>query len=233
MIKTNLINFNAVLETIKELHNNILPIPEFNKNDFNAYLTATRNGDNETATKYQKQLELHHIAKDNARENNEKIERLIKIYNENARFTLCDELMPLIIAELNKIAGKSFGEKTREKIRNYFKENYNVSIWFNGDTIGAVPLNENGYSISYEYSIKIECVYTDANNKILSDRAIEYKNPYKYAENPAGYLTQMLIEFNEIKTLLDNVYFKICDYNQKIVTGFNEFSYPRTTSFFD
>lgn len=73
-----------------------------------------------------------------------------KILKDNARHRLVAEVLPVCLEELYKYAGKGYGEKTKEKVREAVKARTGCAFYVNrgsfNDELCIVPLNERGGS---------------------------------------------------------------------------------------
>lgn len=74
-----------------------------------------------------------------------------KILRDNARWAFVDEIMPAIIATVEKYAGKAYGPKTKEAIKEEMKTRIGCAVYFKeeeyrGDRVVIVPLDKNGHS---------------------------------------------------------------------------------------
>lgn len=103
-----------------------------------------------------------------------------RILHDNARRALYEEIMPIAIKIINKYAGKPYGEKTKQKIREALIEKANCAVYmsnrFDGE-ISLVPLNKEGYSTTiFRYDeFNIYTKYIDGKKeKILVDNKIQF-----------------------------------------------------------
>lgn len=81
----------------------------------------------------------------------EKLRLVNKILRDNARRAFVNEVLPVILAVIEKYAGKAYGPKTKETIREELKERIGCAVWFNAgaygwDEINITPLNNNGHT---------------------------------------------------------------------------------------
>jgi hypothetical protein len=99
-----------------------------------------------------------------------------QILKDNARRAYYAEVMPAALEIINSYAGKSYGEKTKEKIRQALISRANCSVYITAsrytDSITLVPLNENGFSGTMFNYGEFE-IYTKGENgdrkKIITD----------------------------------------------------------------
>lgn len=138
-----------------------------------------------------------------------------QILHDNARRAYFENVLPIILKELYKYAGKSYGEKTKEKIRNAVKEKANCSFYIEHsyiDTLHIIPLDSNGYSNGTIFLYNDFEVYTtvndgkranmiDANNKIveLPIESFYLENCPEYVENVDKRVKEIIDAFNAAK----------------------------------
>lgn len=103
---------------------------------------------------------------------NEEIKDLtisIKILNSNAKLSLYNEALPVVLEVLAKYKNKPYGPKTEEKIRDEIKEKINCSFYisdrYNSQEYHIIPLE---YSCN-TYNIECGPQYIDGKQKKLLD----------------------------------------------------------------
>lgn len=103
---------------------------------------------------------------------NEEIKDLtitIKILNSNAKLSLYNEALPVVLEVLAKYKNKPYGPKTEEKIRDEIKEKINCSFYisdrYNSQEYHIIPLE---YSCN-TYNIECGPQYKDGKQKKLLD----------------------------------------------------------------
>lgn len=109
----------------------------------------------------------------------------IALIKENATMLFFKEYMPMVIYILKKYNGKSYGPKTREKIRDEIKKELNIGFYVNTTsyhcTACIYPLNKDHYT---DYSIKAcECTQYSHNSQnyiLTTDNKINVKDNVAY-----------------------------------------------------
>lgn len=103
---------------------------------------------------------------------NEEIKDLtisIKILNSNAKLSLYNEALPVVLEVLAKYKNKPYGPKTEEKIRYEIKEKINCSFYisdrYNSQEYHIIPLDSSGNT----YNIECGPQYIDGKQKKLLD----------------------------------------------------------------
>ena len=103
---------------------------------------------------------------------NEEIKDLtisIKILNSNAKLSLYNEALPVVLEVLAKYRNKPYGPKTEEKIRDEIKEKINCSFYisdrYSSQEYHIIPLE---YSCN-TYNIECGSQYIDGKQKKLLD----------------------------------------------------------------
>lgn len=108
-------------------------------------------------------IEKHHANESKIKANEElqidtKIQR--SLLTTNARIALFNETAPVLLEELNKYAGKPYGEKTKEKIYNAFKARTNCGFYIKDSNTSAITLY--AFESWRDYEVTIGTVYTPA-----------------------------------------------------------------------
>lgn len=144
-----------------------------------------------------------------------------RILHDNARRALYEEVMPIAIDIINQYAGKAYGEKTKEKIRQALIEKTNCSVYIThsySDSITIVPLNKDGFSGTYfkydDFEIYTkyvdgECASLLIDNKIqrLTMEMLYLSDCAEYVENVNKRVKDIKKAFNaaqEAEKALDN-----------------------------
>ena len=102
---------------------------------------------------------------------NEEIKDLtisIKILNSNAKLSLYNEALPVVLEVLAKYKNKPYGPKTEEKIRDEIKEKINCSFYISDRYIQEYHIIPLEFS-SNTYNIECGSKYTDGKRKKLLD----------------------------------------------------------------
>lgn len=108
---------------------------------------------------------------------NEEIKDLtisIKILNSNAKLSLYNETLPVVLEVLAKYKNKPYGPKTEEKIRDEIKEKINCSFYisdrYNSQEYHIIPLEFSNNN----YNIECGSKYIDGKQKkLLEDNKIQ------------------------------------------------------------
>ena len=144
-----------------------------------------------------------------------------RILHDNARRAYYAETMPIAIEIINKYAGKAYGEKTKQKIREALIEKANCAVYisnrFDGE-ISLVPLNEEGYSTTIfrydEFDIytkyingKKEKILIDNKIQMLTMDALVLSNCAEYVDNVSERIAEIKAAFaaaQEAQKTLEN-----------------------------
>lgn len=161
---------------------------------------------------------------------NEEIKDLtisIKILNSNAKLSLYNEALPVVLEVLAKYKNKPYGPKTEEKIRDEIKEKINCSFYisdrYNSQEYHIIPLE---YSCN---TYNIECgpkyIY-GKQKKLLVDNKIQVLefNDLTIYYSSKEYIDNIPKRIKELKRLYKKAYEKqqeldtLCsDYNSLAV----------------
>ena len=193
-MKTLLNNYKKVMEVIKKVSNRLKKNEDYIKkvdaDYYNGLNTARENND--------KNL-LDFIIQENKENENEYIKVCDAIYkdklklkflDDNKKSMLFEDIKPVLAEILTTYKNKQLGEKTRDKIKNDFKNKTGCGIWFeegayySTNKIHIYVLNENGFN-SYN-EIEINTPYDEPiikDNKIISDDISKLYIREKYHEN--------------------------------------------------
>lgn len=87
----------------------------------------------------------------------------LKLMQNNARISLFNEVMPIVLEVLQKYNGKAHGEKTSQKIRDEIKEKTNCYVYMNSSSFRIVPCDTVGNT----YNVECGTRYIDGNKKPL------------------------------------------------------------------
>lgn len=108
---------------------------------------------------------------------NEEIKDLtisIKILNSNAKLSLYNEVLPVVLEVLAKYKNKPYGPKTEEKIRDEIKEKINCSFYisdrYNSQEYHIIPLEFSGNT--YNIECGPQCI-DGKQKKLLDDNKIQ------------------------------------------------------------
>lgn len=93
----------------------------------------------------------------------------LKLMQNNARISLFNEVMPLVLEVLQKYNGKAHGEKTSQKIREEIKEKTNCFVYVKSDSFSISPCG----TIGHTYDVTCGTKYENGNKKkVLIDNKI-------------------------------------------------------------
>lgn len=98
----------------------------------------------------------------------------LKILQNNARVALFHEVMPVALEVLSKYTGKSYGEKTRQKISDEVMQKTNCRFYISGRFgDGSYEIYPNVFR--YVYNISCGTICIDGKNKpLLVDNKIQH-----------------------------------------------------------
>nr|WP_278545766.1 hypothetical protein [Catenibacterium mitsuokai] len=145
---------------------------------------------------------------------NEEIKDLtisIKILNSNAKLSLYNEALPVVLEVLAKYKNKPYGPKTEEKIRDEIKEKINCSFYisdrYNSQEYHIIPLEYSGNT----YNIECGAKYIDGKQKKLLDenkiQALEFSDITLYYTSKE-YIDNIPKRIKELKRLYKKAYEK-------------------------
>ena len=145
---------------------------------------------------------------------NEEIKDLtisIKILNSNAKLSLYNEALPVVLEVLAKYKNKPYGPKTEEKIRDEIKEKINCSFYisdrYNSQEYHIIPLE---YSCN-TYNIECGPKYMDGKQKKLLDenkiQVLEFNDLTIYYSSKE-YIDNIPKRIKELKRLYKKAYEK-------------------------
>ena len=88
----------------------------------------------------------------------------IAILNNNYKIAFFAEILPAIIAVLEKYRGKAYGEKTRKKIREELLQITQCNIYFSAEEINIYKADNKGYNTPFHLT-----AYTKNRARILNE----------------------------------------------------------------
>ena len=162
---------------------------------------------------------------------NEEIKDLtisIKILNSNAKLSLYNEALPVVLEVLAKYKNKPYGPKTEEKIRDEIKEKTNCSFYisdrYNSQEYHIIPLEYSGNT----YNIECGPQYIDGKQKKLLEenkiQALEFSDITLYYTSKE-YIDNIPKRIKELKRLYKKAYEKqqeldaLCSEYNSLVVG--------------
>ncbi|WP_317414164.1 hypothetical protein [Holdemanella porci] len=152
----------------------------------------------------------------------------IKILNSNAKLSLYNEALPVVLEVLAKYKNKPYGPKTEEKIRDEIKEKINCSFYisdrYNSQEYHIIPLEFSGNT----YNIECGPQYIDGKQKKLLDdnkiQVLELSDITLYYASKE-YIDNIPKRIKELKRLYKKAYEKqqelseICSEYNSLVVG--------------
>lgn len=160
-----------------------------------------------------------------------------RILHDNSRRVLLAAVLPEIKAVFSKYDGKSYGEKTKEKIRDEIVRRCNCSVYISKEYKHAdfhiVPLNEDGYNdYSFKYNdFELMPQYNPetgeynsiltGENKINAGSIDNYKLmncPY-FCQEPEERAAQIIEKNREYNSMLKELERMESEYNSLLPSG--------------
>lgn len=152
----------------------------------------------------------------------------IKILNSNAKLSLYNEALPVVLEVLAKYKNKPYGPKTEEKIRDEIKEKTNCSFYisekYSSQEYHIIPLEFSGNT----YNIECGAKYIDGKQKKLLDdnkiQVLELSDITLYYASKE-YIDNIPKRIKELKRLYKKAYEKqqelseICSEYNSLVVG--------------
>ena len=165
--------FIDILEAIKKLNTEIREAEERQKAEMDRYF-ATFEGltikERIAQKKENPEAEAEHlqrIAETQEAVTNGKLK--LKLMQNNARISLFNEVMPIVLEVLEKYNGKPHGEKTEKKIREEIKEKTDCFVYVYVDSFSIVPCG----TVANTYKVDCGTKYDNGNKKkVLIDNKI-------------------------------------------------------------
>lgn len=163
--------FTEILEAIKTLNTEIREAEERQKAEIDRYF-ATFEGltIKERIAQKKENPEAEHLqrmAETQEAITNGKLK--LKLMQNNARISLFNEVMPIVLEVLEKYNGKAHGEKTEKKIREEIKEKTDCFVYVYVDSFSIVPCG----IIGNIYKVDCGTKYDNGNKKkVLIDNKI-------------------------------------------------------------
>lgn len=119
------------------------------------------------------------------------------------------QALPIIAEETAKFNGKSYGEKTRDKIREQVKQR---GFWFyigghNNDTLTISVINDHGYSCGDDCKAyaPYSSPFLTSDNKLSFDPSTVF-HYYKYTENPKKAAREIIKAYETYKKDIARAY---------------------------
>lgn len=168
-----MMKFTEIMETIKALNTEIKEAEERQNAETDRYF-ATFEGltikERIAQKKENPEAEAEHLQRISETQEtitNGKLK--LKLMQNNARISIFNEVMPIVLEVLQKYNGKPHGEKTSQKIREEIKEKTNCFVYVNSDSFRIVPCGTVGNTYNVECGTKYE---NGNKKKVLIDNKI-------------------------------------------------------------
>lgn len=155
--------FNEIIKEVNKTYQKIKAVEEKTNELQNTYLNIVnlKERHEKRKTVENELIRLEEKKKD--------LQITIKILNSNAKLSLYNEALPVVLEVLAKYKKKPYGPKTEEKIRDEIKEKINCSFYisdrYNSQEYHIMPLE---YSCN-TYDIECGSKYIDGKQKKLLD----------------------------------------------------------------
>lgn len=163
---------------------------------------------------------------DNAKNHNKRVLLTVKVLENNAKTALKKDIAPVLMDVVNAYKNKPYGEKTKQKIHDEMKTRVNCSVYLYDNYIQINPLNENGYSVSYDYiNLYVKNGVLTNDNKIIELCAKNFIfDDLSYIDDPRAHVEKIINEYdallklhNALETALDN-FNDLCIGNLKTIS---------------
>lgn len=168
-----MMKFTEIMEAIKALNTEIMEAEERQKAETNRYFVTFEGltiKERIAQKKKNPEAEAEHlqiITETQEAITNGKLK--LKLMQNNAKISLFNEVMPIVLKVLQKYNGKAHGEKTSQKIREEIKEKTNCFVYVCADSFRIVPCG----TIGNTYDVTCGTKYENGNKKkVLIDNKI-------------------------------------------------------------
>lgn len=137
---------------------------------WDTYATMRREYQNDKTNDKQNQLHLYYTALEQEASENTIQKIAIKLLENNVKWALMQDTLPTIIEVINANSGKTFGEKTREKIQAEIqnKLDNNVFVYIYKNDIYISNRTEGG-QYSGNFAVKCYTSYKDGKENSITD----------------------------------------------------------------
>lgn len=166
---------------------------------------------------------------------------VIRCLWNNAYIELMNDVLPAIIEYLKKINGKQYGEKTADKMREYFRNEYNLGVYLSSSYYSSEKreitiyfLDEKGFSHGGKdleiYTRVYDNTIINANNTVTMDNLNNVsdfagRGLIPYIDNPREHV-KMLIKLKEkARKQLETAKETINNFNHIAPAGVHELPY--------
>ena len=166
----------------------------------------------------------------------------LKIRHDNTRRMIYNATIPAVLDILKKLNGKPYGEKTKQKISDEMKAQYNCALYLSnqyGGKIDLVPLNGEGYT-NYNFKYDDFDIYTRYNKDgqqihVLNDNRINgaitaddiyLSSCHAIVADPAARAAEIIAAFTELKRKQEQFEHEVKQFNTLLPSSIE----PRSTS---
>ena len=174
------------------------------------------------------------IERDKIRANNTHIKLRLRIMDNNALKILFDDFIPIYLEYIKPLSTRSYGEKTAEKLNNYFKTNFNIAVYVSTEKISVIPL-KNGFSFGkaleiyapYKSGEKVKFITNE--NKLNTDLTPDCFKTYDckdFIEDINGHIKKLKKAYEKAKELSEQYYNAVSDFN-RLAVNINCLEYTR------
>ena len=192
--------FNEILKEVNKTYQKIKEVDEKTKELQNTYLTII---DIKERHEKRKTVENELVRLE---EKKKDLQITIKILNSNAKITLYNETLPIVLEVLAKYKNKPYGPKTEEKIKDEIKEKTNCSFYisdrYSSQEYHIIPLEFSGNTYNIECGSKYidgKLYYTSKEYiDNIQKRIKELKRLYKKAYEKQQELAEICSEYNSL-----------------------------------
>lgn len=148
----------------------------------------------------------------------------IALLKNNAKFSLMNDVVDVVVDAFNKFSGKPYGEKTKEKISNEVKEKVNCGAYIYNNIIHVYMINYIGREYDLEIGMK------NYSNKFLINNKLQKftRNDLKLYNGSSNYIENVDTEVKYIRDTQRKIIKKeqelekMCEeYNKHTMNGIN------------
>lgn len=172
--------------------------------------------------------------RDKIRANNTQIKLKLRIMHNNALKILFDDFIPIYLEYIKPLSTRSYGEKTAEKLNDYFKTNFNIAVYVYPEKIRINPL-KGGYT--YGETLEIDAPYKSGEkvlfitneNKLNADLTSDCFITYDckdFIDDINGHIKKLKKAYEKAKKLHEQYYQAVSDFNN-LAINIDCLEYPR------
>lgn len=197
--------FNAIIREVKQTQKKINELDEKTKELRNTYLNI-----NNIKERHEKMRTVENELM-SLEEKKKDLQITIKILNSNAKITLYNEVLPVVLEVLEKYKNKPYGPKTEQKIRDEIKEKTNcgfyISVRYSSQEYHIYPLEFT----NNDYNIECGTKFVNGKQKnLLDDNKIQVPglNDLTIYYSSKEYINNIPKRIKELKKLYKKAYEK-------------------------